>query len=622
MVHSQKQRRAAELVVEHCNLDWRIKSNQPADYLPPLQSWFNFLLSNSYMMEAAQLLWSPSQFNPNPEFTKSVWRLFDKTSTGLIMGAASCSKSYGMGVRLFLEWVRDPMWTTVRLIGPSEDHLETNLFSHLVSLHEQASLPLPGKVGSLFIGLNRRNLVSSIKGLVIPVGKVKKAGRLQGTKRKPRIRPHPVFGELSRLFVFLDEIENVPAGVWSDIDNVLSNLDQVDTEGLKIFGAYNPTNPTDEVGVRAEPQFGWKDFDLEKHYEWVSKRGWHVLRLDGEKSENVLQDRIVFPGLQSRAGLARIARNAGGRTAAGYLSMGRGAYPVHSVEATVVNQAVINKARGEYIWQEKPVSVGSADLALEGGARVLFSHGRFGLATGIKYPPSLEFPEGRTVMFKTRGGIVEARYGLQLDQQLPLPKGDTVATARTLIDISKKLGIRPEMLCVDRTGNGAGVHDLMKTEWSSLIHGVNYSSSTTTMKVMLEDEKAADEEYDRIDTELWFALAAWMEFRALLINPAVDMTQLSDQLPNRRYRVVAGRRKVESKKDYRTRLGKESPDEADSLTLFVHAVRLGRQHVPSMEGFSSATGFTPEDDDWWDGDHLENGTRFDAASVTDVLEVA
>jgi hypothetical protein len=160
----------------------------------------------------------------------------------------------------------------------------------------------------------------------------------------------------------------------------------------------------------------------------------------------------------------------------------------------------------------------------------------------------------------------------------------------------------------------------MKSEWSTLIQGVNYSSSTTTLKVMEEDAKTADEEFDRIDTELWFAAAAWMEFHTLLIHPAIDMTNLTDQLTNRRFRVVAGRRKVESKKDYKARLAKESPDEADSLTLFVHAARVARQLVPSMGGGDSS-GINPGDDEWWDGAVLENGTRFDAASVPDTLEV-
>lgn len=619
LVHSNQLRKAAQAVCDGCNLQQKVHSNNPKDYLPPLQTWLNFLLSKGYMVQAAQLLWTPSQFNPEPKYTRDVWRLFDRTSTGLIMGAASCSKSYGMGVRLFLEWIRDPMWTTVRVIGPSEDHLETNLFSHLVSLHEQASLPLPGEVGSLFIGLNRRNLVSSIKGIVIPVGRVKKAGRLQGTKRKPRIEPHPTFGDLSRLFVFLDEIENVPSGVWSDIDNVLSNLDQVDSEGLKIFGAYNPTQQQDEVGRRAEPRTGWKDFDIENDFEWESQRGWQVLRLDGERCENVIQNRIIYPGLQSRAGLERIAKNAGGRTSGGYLSMGRGAYPMHGMEATVFNPSILAKARGDLIWLEPPSPVGGADLALEGGSRAVFTVGRAGMATGVKYPPSLEFPLGNTVMFKDKSGQVVPRFCLQADQQMPLPKGDTVAMSRALITLSRKAGIKPELLCIDRTGNGAGVHDLMKTDWSPLIWGVNYSGGTTDLKIMEEDQKVASEEFDRIDSELWFAAAAWMEFQVLMLNPALDLSLLTVQMSNRRFRTVAGRRKVESKKDYKSR-GNESPDEADSLTLFVHAARMGFKIVPSMT--NPGTFLNPGDDEWWEGELLENGTRIDAASMTDTLEVA
>ena len=210
LVHSEKMQEAGQLVADGCKMSLNV-GDSPAEYLVPLQLYLNYLLNNDGMVQAAQLLWTPTQFNPGPQYTKQVWELFDETSNGLIMGAASCSKSFGLGVRLFLEWIRDPDYTTVRLIGPSEDHLETNLFSHLVGLHDSASLPMPGEVGSLFIGRNRRNLVGSIKGLVIPVGRVKKAGRLQGTKRKPRPQPHPDFGSLSRLFIFVDEGENCRA---------------------------------------------------------------------------------------------------------------------------------------------------------------------------------------------------------------------------------------------------------------------------------------------------------------------------------------------------------------------------------------------------------------------------
>lgn len=281
LVHSDKKFEAA------CELDGFLKldlhlEDDPKKYLPVLQHWLHYLLNSDRPEEAAKLLWTPNQFTPDPQFTKDVWKLFSESSHGLIMGAASCSKSYGFGVRFFLEWIRDPEWTTIKVLGPSEDHLEQNLFSHLVGLHKSASLPMPGEVGNLFIGLDRRNQLSSIKGIVIPIGQKKKAGRLQGTKRRPRPAPHEIFGPLSRMFIFVDEIENVPGGLWSDIDNVLSNIqEEGDTSGFKLFGAFNPTNQGDEVAKRVEPLFGWEGFDIDDHYRWKSKRDWDVLRLDG-----------------------------------------------------------------------------------------------------------------------------------------------------------------------------------------------------------------------------------------------------------------------------------------------------------------------------------------------------
>lgn len=614
LVHSGKFREAAQHVSDVCDMRVRIADDNPKNYLPPLQIYLHWLLNNQCMEGAAQLLWTPTQFNPGPQYTKDVWTLFDETSTGLIMGAASCSKSFGMGVRMFLEWIRDPEFTTVRLIGPSEDHLEANLFSHLVSLHTDASLPMPGSVGELFIGRSRRNALGSIKGLIIPVGQKKKAGRLQGTKRKPRPKPHPQFGNLSRLLIFVDEAENVPGGVWSDIDNVISNLDDSMPDALKIFMAYNPTNPFDPVGVRAEPVPGWAGFDIDKDYKWRSKRDWTVLRLDGEKSENVIAGKTVFEGLQTRSGLSKIAKNAGGVNSPGYLTMGRGAYPKQSLAMNVISAGKLPKARGEFIWYDKPKPCGGVDLALEGGAVAVFTVGKFGLATGIKFPPCLKHLNGHTEMFRKGNGPVIPRWGIQADQQIPLPKGDTVVMKDAVIDMAQKAGIRPEFLCVDRTGNGAGVHDLIKNEWSTAVIGVNYSQSPTAGRIMTEDDKVCEDEFDRIDSELWFALNAFMEFSVLLLNPSMDMTKLNPQLTQRLYNTPGGKRKVESKKEFKSR-GYESPDEADSLNLFVHAVRVGAGLVPSMldDGADSSS----EDD--WDGNYYEGGSRVDPSNQTDTL---
>ena len=526
--------------------------------------------------------------------------------------------SYTMGARFLLEWLRDPEWTSLRIIGPSEDHLEANLFSHLVSLHKSATIPLPGEIGELWIGLDRRQQLGSIKGVVVPVGRVKKAARLQGAKRKPRPVPHPRFGALSRMFIFIDEIENVPAGIWSDIDNVMSNAVEVSDGGFKIFGAYNPTNQQDEVGKRAEPTFGWEALDPDRHFKWTSKRGWEVLRLDGERSENVIHNRVIYPGLQTRAGLEAIAKNAGGYQSPGYYSMGRGLYPPQGIALTVIPPGMLAQSRGEFIWFNDPQAVGSCDLALEGGSSAVFTIGKLGLASGIKYPPSLSHPKGRTVMFKNPQGRVVPRWGLQADQQFKLPKGDTAVMTSAIIKTCKSGAIAGHLLAVDRTGHGAGIADMVKNDWSSAIHDLNYSEGCSETKVMVEDTKTCKEEYPRVDSELWFGMRKWMEFGYFILNPQIEMSELSQQLTQRQYRSTGGKSQVESKKDYKAR-GYKSPDEADSLTLFVYAARKGESLILSMKGDTADGGMNGEPEEDWPGQY-PNGVRIDESNRTDALE--
>lgn len=617
-VHADNKFEAAKAVIDRFEIDLNLDRDKAGDIIGILQHYLHWLLESGAPEAAAQILWTPNQFTPEPESVQAVWQLFEESSMGLIMGAAKMGKSFSMGVRLMLEWIRDPEWTSVRLVGPSEDHLKENLFSHMTALHTQATLPMPGKTGELFIGLDRKNQLSSIRGVIIPKGDVKKAGRLQGTHRKPRPQPHPVFGPLSRLFIFIDEIENVPAGLWKDIDNVLSDVEKKGGQGFKIHAAYNPTNQTDEVGKRAEPPFGWQDLQDDKHFRWRSTRGWDVLRLDGERCENVVQNKVIYYGLQTREGLDTIAQNAGGRNSPGYRTMGRGLYPDTGVELTIIPPGMWAKWRGEFIWYEEPDEVGALDMALEGGANAVFTLGKFGKATGIKWPPSLEFPQGRITMFKNPKGQVTPRWGLLAEKQLTLPKGDTVAMKTRAIEVCRKAGIKPNLFAIDRTGNGAGVADLIKYEWATGIWDVNFSESASKTKLMAEATKTCEEEYDRMMTELWFALRAWGEFQILLIAPSFDVSPVTQPVTQRKFKTAGGKSRVESKKDFMLRTGVASPDEADSLTLFVHAGRMGSGIIPSMRGEIVDR---PEDQsDDWSAHMYPGGVRIDESNRTDWLD--
>ncbi len=613
-VHQDTMWRAAQCIAEVCQLETRItQQTERKKYLPVVQNYVHQLLENNQMAAAARILWNPNQFTPDPQSVKDIWNLFDTSDHGLIMGAASMGKSYSLGVRLFLEWLRDPEWTGIRVIGPSEDHLEQNLFSHLVSLHTQAMLPMPGSVGDLFIGMDRRNQTASIRGIVIPKGNVKKSGRLQGGKRKPRLNVHPIFGPLSRMYIFIDEAENVPMGIWHDVDNVLSNISG--DGGFKLFLAYNPTNLGDEVAKRAEPTFGWNALDEDKHFKWKSSRGWDVLRLDGERCENVVQNKHLYAGLQTREGLELIAQNAGGTDAPGYMTMGRGMYPKQGTKISIIPAGMLASMMGEFIWMEEPIAVGAADLALEGGDSATYTLGKWGMATGVKYPPSLDFPQGRTVMFKDSKGHIIPRWGLLAETQFALPPGDTVAMCKAIIDINKKAAVRPEYFSCDRTGPGSGVADLIRHNWSSAIHDVNYSAGASEEKMMQEDTETCAEQYERMFTELLFGVRMWGEFGLLLISPKLDMSKLTQQLTQRQFRTGL-KKKAESKKDYKLR-GFKSPDEGDSLSLFVFAARKGSGVIPSMKGEAAARQNVWDED--WPGQGMHNGCKIDPSNQSDWL---
>ncbi len=554
----------------------------------------HWILDNEGYEEAANMLWGKSLFNPEPESAQRVWRAFEEHNQILLMGAASMSKSYSMGVRLFLEWLRDPEYTNIKVLGPSEDHLESNLFSHLVALHQQSSIPLPGHVGKLFIGLDSRNRKGSIQGVIIPLGK-KSAGRIQGSKRVNRKTPHPKFGILSRMFIFLDEIANIPAGVWKDIDNVIA-AGQGDS-GQKLIGAFNPTNVHDEVGKRVEPPGGWEEFDIETDVDWVSIRGWRVVRLDAARCENVVSGKILYPGLQTLEGFQALIKNAGGTESAGYYSMGRGCFPPMGVPMSIIPPGMLATVKATPIWYETPSPVGAVDLAFLGGDKAYFAKGSFGMATGFMLPPTVDYPEGRTVMFRDLRGRTRPHNILLLEALFLLPKGDTVAIKDEVKRVARTSSIRPDWLCVDRTGNGQGAFDLLRNEYGDAVIGVNYSEGASKTKIMEEDHATAEELYDRIQSELWFALRKWIEFGYFLIAPGVDTSDLFPQLTQRRYKMRGKKSKVEAKDEYQARTSGRSPDEADAVTLMVQAARKASGFIPGMSPENASDHRVGDDDD-------------------------
>jgi hypothetical protein len=567
-LHGKDDRRAAaDTILQLNEPNATTASDDEANQV--LVTFRQWLLDQGRYADCATLLWAPSTFSAVPQSVKLMWENLRTSSQMMVMGAASMGKSFSLGVWLYLDWLRDPENTNVKVVGPSEDHLEKNLFSHLVNLHQTASVPSPGQCIRLGITLEKHKRDAGIYGVVVPIGK-KAPAKLQGIKVKPRIKPHPTLGRMTRLRIMLEEAEDIPVGIWEDVSNILSNTDGV--EQFKIMAAFNPKDLNGACGVRCEPMEGWNFFDLEESIVWPSRRGWTVVRLDGMKCENVVKNEMIYPGMQTRTGIERITQNAGGVNTPGYYTFARGAFPVAGADLVIIPQSVMADSQGEFIFMES-TPIAGVDIALEGDDNAVMTVGRYGSASSWRKRPTKEFPEGEVVRFFDAQGRPIRRQVIQVDQQFKLPKAETLQMARQIRETCESAGVDPEWVCVDRTVNGAGVHDYLKATWGP-VKGVNPSFAATEIKILVEDTETPNQLYERLVTELWYAMRKFFEHSYVKISPTVPTERLFHELTTRQFNTSArGKIKVETKIDYKSR-GNKSPDYADSLSLLIHCVRM------------------------------------------------
>jgi hypothetical protein len=523
------------------------------------------MISRDMHVDVAHILWGGTLFNPEPESVRLIWEHIRKTATLMVQGAGSLGKSYSLAAYLLLDWLEDPLYTCIKVVSVNSEHAKRNVFAHLKNLHRQSSIPLPGVAKGESIQASKDDK-QGIHLVAIPQGE-EGSGRLQGFHPVPRENVHPKFGTLSRVRAILDEAEEIPAGVWEDIDNMLITMDGI--EHVKVGAAANPRDIDSKFGRRCEPVEGWNSFDIEASINWRSKLGWDVVRLDGARCENVIQKRMVFPGFLTYDGYRRYLLQ--GDTSPEYYTMARGAFPIKGLAINVIPREFLDRAIGNLNFTGRVTYCASVDLAFEGGDTAPMTIGRFGMALGYKKA------NGENVEFD------KPKYALQAESQFELIKNDpsgkltqTPWLAEQIRGYCKSLSIKDIWLIVDRTGNGTGVHDILRSPppggVGPEVTGIHYGASSTDLRLFSESTEKASELYDGIVTELFFAARNFLEFDYLKISPSLDIQRLSEELCTRRFK-PGNKVRVESKKEYKAR-GHDSPDAADSVTLLVHLVRL------------------------------------------------
>ncbi len=435
----------------------------------------------------------------------------------------------------------------------------SNMFSTLVDFHRNSVVPLPGEIQDGFIGMDRNSRRSSIAQVSIKEGQDGSAS-LQGFHPLPRPQAHPLFGKMSRVGAVIDEAEDVAeVGLWQGLDNMLLNEDFQGS--VRIYGATNPKNRASQFARRAEPPKGWGDVDVERDEAWVSREGYNVIRLDGAKCENVIHKRVIYPGLVTYEGYMNLLRK--GTNSPAYATFARGMYPDQTASYYVMQPRITEGVIGEYTFEAKGLrELGSLDPAFEeGGDNAIFTKARYGKAIG--WTPL----GGRYDKFEV------ARWALQIQQQFPIVKGDSLDMAEDVADLCQQFRIRPEDFVMDRSGNATGFFHALNRLMPGLL-GLKWGSSPTELRIFQEDVALAAEEYDNLVTEMWFTFARWMEHGFILFTPVLDTSAMFSQATSRKYKQVKGVLvRIESKKDFKFNSGGNSPDEMDSAVMLPQLIR-------------------------------------------------
>jgi hypothetical protein len=578
---------AAELALKSIGNNRSVPTKSEA--VGVMRKLFQATLDAEDYLSAATLQWGPDLFNTEPESVKRVFIALREGSTILLVGASSMSKTYSAGAFMLLDYLRDPLYTTVKLAAINEDHLRKNLFAHVATLYRNCIIPskydIQVRDSDLWMGVKDAGYEFGISGIAFKQSQ-ETSGQFKGYKAKPvRTSRHPKFGVMSRLRVLGDEGQNWPGGPFKDFNSLVAS--KTGSELIKIVVAFNPESTSQLVVQMAEPEQGWLADEMDTLYDWTSKADWRVCRLDAAKSENVIQKKKVYEGLQTYEGFMSYLK-AGGDSSANYSCFARGWPPMKGSINTLIPPAWPNEARGECTFIDNPIVLASVDLAFMGKDSAQMAVARWGRASGWRDHT------GKFTVFKDRLNVAQdkPRYVLQIDQILPMNKhDDTTKMSEEIMARAKMLSIKPENLIIDRTSIGLGVHSHLNKVWGAS-RGVSWNEKATSKRIVSEDLDGADAQCDGVMSEMWWTFRRWLDPRccAILINPIIPTSPINTELTSRRYGTSKGGKiKVEAKDQYKARNGGASPDAADACIMLTLLVRQTGDALPGLVDQSPET---------------------------------
>ena len=514
-----------------------------------------------YFWRVCDELWNNADL-PEKLMVKHPWaekmiRAAIKNKYLSIGGSASSGKSHTMAAWGIVNWLSQPQDTLVLMTSTTLREARKRIWGSVMTLLtviEGAPIKIRDSIGNASY-VNENGTLIERAGLSLVAAE--KARTREATNKLIGIKQ-------KRVILIGDELSEISESI---VNAGLTNLSK--NPHFQMIGMSNPNSRFDAFGVWSEPKNGWDSVDTNVDDTWKTKWDGRYLRLDGERSPNVLAGEVIYPWLPTQQKLDE-DRALLGEESRGYMRMVRAVF-FDSDETTGIyteNELTMSGAMNRVEWEGATTKVAGLDPAFTNGG-------------------------DRTILYTaTVGYNKNGHYVIEFDKAIHLNDDATnkavprtYQIVRQIKEHCEKNKILAENVAVDATGAGAPFCDVLAGEWSNKFMRVGFGGKASDKRVSASSQLVGEELYMNRASELWFVGKELMRTKqvfGITVNLASEMT-------SRNYDMVKSgtlRVKIESKPEFKSRFG-SSPDLADAAFLALDCARqrLGLVAVdPPKEG--------------------------------------
>jgi hypothetical protein len=463
-------------------------------------------------------------------------------------GPAASAKSFNASLLGLLYWLEFPEGTSVIMASTTRDALARRLWYYVQDLHGRIRRRPDLSIGTALyseymIRWRAGDKKNGIFGLAIEDGPVEEA-------------LHNLIGyHNSRVLLVVDEAQGTREAIFQACDNLAKNPE------FKALLLGNAESREDPHGRFSEPLAGWLSVDPDTTQLWETRGGpargvGTCVFFDGRKSPAITEagGERKYPFLINQRQIDDALAYHGSADHPRFWSQSIGFWPPVGITQTVLDERIVinNHLRERAIWYTSYQQCAVLDPSYEGGDRKVFLPFKFGEVSG---------EDGARKWLIEFGDPVELKISVRDDQEIHYQ------IFHQCVELCRSLHIPPARFALGSSGEGGGLLSIFRREWGPVV-GIEEAGRVSDRPLSAVNPRPSSEEYDRVVSELHFAVREFAINDALRNMPAHAITEFCA----RRWEMRNKRVRVETKTEMRKHFVR-SPDYADACCFAVELAR-------------------------------------------------